>query len=578
VVSDGGDTSRQPAPDLSAGPPIFTIGVGSAERIPDREVLGVAAGDPRLDEASVDLRVSVVSHGFGQAPFQVRILANGQLIDTRRVAPAADGSPADEVFTVAPDPVTATVYTAEISRDDAERIPENNARSVLVSPAGRRRRVLAIQGAPGFEHSFMTRALMRDPGLEIDTVVRKGKNAEGDDTFFVQAGANRGAALTGGFPARRDDLYGYDALIVANVEGDFFTRAQLTMTAAFVAERGGGLLVLGGRSLAQRGFIGTPLEEALPVELNDRRGGLARASLGAGVAGTHNTVLVTPEGENHPVMRIGATPEASRKLWAALPALAGSAPLGGPRPGATILAVTAAPGGAMYPVVAVQRYGRGRSMIFAGEASWRWRMMLKSTDRSYEYFWRQGARWLAGAAPDSVSIDVSAGTEPGDSVPIVVDVRDGSFAPVRDAKVDATLTGPAGDALPLAVRHESGEGGRFTAAVRPERAGLYRVRAEARRGAASLGTAERWFHVGGADREFADPRLNEPLLRRLARTSGGRYARAEEAPDVVSWLSDEATPPAAPERRDLWHQPWAFALVIALLSAEWGLRRRWGLR
>jgi hypothetical protein len=35
---------------------------------------------------------------------------------------------------------------------------------------------------------------------------------------------------------------------------------------------------------------------------------------------------------------------------------------------------------------------------------------------------------------------------------------------------------------------------------------------------------------------------------------------------------------AAPERRDLWHQAWAFALVVALLSAEWTLRRRWGLR
>ena len=73
-------------------------------------------------------------------------------------------------------------------------------------------------------------------------------------------------------------MFGYDALVIANVEGDFFTRAQLAMAADFVSERGGGLLVLGGRSFAQRGLIGTPLEEVLPVELNDRRGGLARTS------------------------------------------------------------------------------------------------------------------------------------------------------------------------------------------------------------------------------------------------------------------------------------------------------------
>jgi hypothetical protein len=86
------------------------------------------------------------------------------------------------------------------------------------------------------------------------------------------------------------------------------------------------------------------------------------------------------------------------------------------------------------------------------------------------------------------------------------------------------------------------------------------------------------MYVGGADREFADPRLNEALLRRVARQSGGRYVRAADAPRVAEWLKDSVPQNAAPERRDLWHEPWAFALVVALLSAEWILRRRWGLR
>ena len=86
------------------------------------------------------------------------------------------------------------------------------------------------------------------------------------------------------------------------------------------------------------------------------------------------------------------------------------------------------------------------------------------------------------------------------------------------------------------------------------------------------------MYVGSADREFADPRLNEGLLRRIARSSGGRYVRAAEASRVASFL--QATEPMneAPQHRDLWHQPWAFASIVALLSAEWILRRRWGLR
>jgi uncharacterized membrane protein len=560
------------------GPPVFTVGVGSPDGPHDREVLGITAGDPRLDQSTVDLHVTALSSGFGRSPFSLRVLANGQVVDTRRLVPTADGSPIDQVFTVSPDPLNATVYTAEIPREEGESVGENNSRSLLVSPSGRKRRVLLVEGAPGFEHSFMTRALASDPGLDVDSVTRKGKNADGQDTFFVQAGGGRAASLTLGFPATREQLFVYDALVIANVESEFFSRAQLKLAADFVAERGGGLLVLGGRSFAQRGLSGTPLEEVLPVELNDRRGGLVRASLNAGDVPAHNRVVLTPEGEAHPIMRIGGSPDDTRKLWSALPALAASAPLGAPRPGATILALTTAPGGGLFPVVAVQRYGQGRSMVFAGEASWRWKMMVPSTDRSYEFFWRQSARWLSSAAPEPVSIAVPDAPEPGDVIAIDVDARDASFAPVTDASVDATLTLPGGATQPIKLRHADPASGRYTAAFSPEQTGLYRVHAEGRRGAASLGVADRWMYVGGADREFADPRLNEGFLRRVARNSGGRYVRAADASKVSSWLQETVPQNAAPERRDLWHEPWAFALVIALLSTEWILRRRWGLR
>src|SRR3989442_5830605 len=351
LLSAGGDRSRAGGAGQAGGgggeggPPVFAVGIGSPDGPRDREVLGITAGDPRLDQASVDLHVTAMSAGFGRAPFTLRITGNGQVLDTRRIVPPADGSPIDQVFTVSPDLLNPTVYTAEIPRDDTEAVGENNARSVLVSPAGRKRRVLIVEGAPGYEHSFMTRAWAHDSGLEIDSVTRKGKNADGQDTFFVQAGAGRSAALTSGFPSKREQLFAYDALAIANVESDFFSRAQLALVADFVAERGGGLLVLGGRSFAQRGLSGTPLEEVLPVELNDRRGGLVKASLRAPDMPGHNKLVLTAEGATHPIMRIGASPDETRRMWSALPALAASAAVGGPPPRAGLPPLTTAPGG-----------------------------------------------------------------------------------------------------------------------------------------------------------------------------------------------------------------------------------------
>src|SRR5207247_5694950 len=71
LISDGGDTGagasgRSGASGVSGGsggPPVFAIGVGSPEGPRDREVLGVVAGDPRLDQASVDLHVTAISSG-----------------------------------------------------------------------------------------------------------------------------------------------------------------------------------------------------------------------------------------------------------------------------------------------------------------------------------------------------------------------------------------------------------------------------------------------------------------------------------------------------------------------------------
>ena len=580
MLSDGADTGP-PVPasrprEAGLPWPVFAIGVGSPTGLHDREVRGIAAGDQRLDHASVDLQVSVVSSGFGRQPFSLQVLADGRPLESRRLVPSADGSPIEQRFTVFPDSRQPTVYTTEIPAGDGEPVTENNTRGVLVSPAGRKRRLLVIEGAPGFEHTFVRRAWAADAGLEVDSVVRKGKDVNGSSTFLIQAEGSRASSLAGGFPARREDLYAYDAVVISNVEGGFFTHAQLAMVADFVSERGGGLLVTGGRSFAQRGMVGTPIEAVLPVELDERRGGVTRGSTGG--ASLANGIALTADGETHPIMRLGASGDETRRKWAALPPLAATAPLGSARPGAVVLAVAAAAGGAVFPLVAVQRYGQGRSMVFGGEASWRWRMMTGSTDRSHELFWRQAARWLSEAAPDQVSIVAPDAPESGDSVSIDVDARDQVFAPVANAAVEATLDAPGGERQTLMFRPVAARPGRFTAAFRPEHAGLYHVRVAAGRGNAALGVSDRWIYVGGAGREFVDPRLNEGFLRRLARESGGRYVRASDASRLIAWLQEAAHQNAAPVQRDLWHQPWVMAALILLLSAEWALRRTWGLR
>lgn len=577
LVSDGGETGgslERAAGDSAA--PVFPIGIGSPGIGRDREVLGVTVADAILDDSRIDLSVSAVSHGFGVETMELRLLENGRPIDVRRTAPAADGSPVREVFHVAPAKGAATVYTIEIPAGAGERVPENNARSVLVQLPSRPRRVLLVQGAPGFEHSFLRRAWSGDTGLEVDSIVRKGKNDQGADTFYIQASSARSGALASGFPATRDDLFTYDAVVLANMEGSVLGTTQLEALREFVGHRGGGLLVLGAHSFLRRGLIDTPLEDLLPLDPGERGRGVLPASTGA--ARGANRVALTSAGEAHPIMQLTADADESRKRWEAVPALASTASLGGPRPGATVLAVTAGTGGAPHALVAVQRYGEGRSMVFTGEAAWRWRMLLPATDRSYDTFWRQAVRWLALPAADPVAITGPAGAARGEAVAFRVAARGRDYEALEDATVDVRITRPDGRVESAPASMDAADGETFVASYRADEPGVYRAVADVRRPGAPTVSAATAILVGGADPEMADPRLNMRVLQRVAAASGGRVVDASGAAALADDLRARLPAATLLVGRDLWHHAWSFAAIVGVLAAEWLLRRRWGLR
>ncbi len=578
LLSDGGDTADTSAQvDDPETPPVFTMGFGSTIAAGDREVLSITAADAVLDDSRIELAVSAVSHGHGTEPLAIRLLENGRPLEVRRVTPSADGVPVHEVFQVSPARGSATVYTVDVPVATGELVPENNTRSTIVQPPSRLRRVLFVEGAPGFEHSFLKRAWATDTGLEIDSIVRKGKNDQGTDTFYIQASRSRSDALTSGYPKRLEDLFAYDALVLANVESGQLTTAELDATRDFVARRGGGLLVLGARSFGTPGLQNTPVEDVLPLQLSSRVDDVLPASSSRGM----NLVTLTAAGEAHPVMQLGSSRDDTRKKWAAAPALASVSPLGGARPGATVLAVTAGAGGTTRALVAVQRYGEGRTMMFTGEAAWRWRMLLPSSDRSYDTFWRQAVRWLALPAGDPIALRVPAGASPGESLAVQAVVRTASFEPQLDATVDLFVTSPDGRVERLRAAAASGPArkpGEYVARFRPEQAGVYRVSAEARRGAALLGSAATVLLVGGSDPEMSDPRLNVQFLERLARRSGGRVIAAGDVPRLPDLLTAGIPAARLSATRDLWNTGWSFAAIVMLLGTEWILRRRWGMR
>lgn len=581
LISDGVDTGD---PDAAGAPteiPVFPIAMGETAAVRDQEVLSVDLDPEALPGSSVQLSASVVAHGYGRDPIDVRLLASGRPIDVRRVVPAADGLPVSLTFDLPPAAQEPVLYTVDLPVRPDEAVTENNSRRALVQPIGRRRRVLFLEGAPGYEHGFLSRAWATDPYLDVDIVVRKGQNDHGAPTFYVQAAGSRAQAIASGIPADPSALYAYDAVVLGNATRDLLAPAELNALDAFVSQRGGGLLVLGGRSFAPDGVGAGPLGAMLPVGAGHGVFDAARAAWRPSDA--PNKLTLTADGERHAMLRLASSMADSERRWAEAPALGAVAPVGALRPGAQALAAVTS-GGVRRPLIAVQRYGEGRSMVFAGEASWRWKMLRPANDHLYEVFWRQAARWLSAPAPDPVAIDVEPDVRPDTPSILGVLVRDERFRPVSDASIELVVRDGRGRDDVITATLADAARGRYTAIWQPTDRGLFHVTAKvvrpgtARSGVASSITATRDLLSGGADLETADPRVHADVLARLAERTGGQVGRIDDLASLARALDARADSASTVTVRELWHGPWTFVLVVALLGTEWMLRRRWGLR
>src|SRR5204863_5677212 len=89
-----------------------------------------------------------------------------------------------------------------------------------------------------------------------------------DQPVLVRLNTRDELELRSGFPATPEELYGYHAVVVDDLEAEFFTPDQAALLQRYVSERGGGFLMLGGMECFQQGkYQRTPIGDMLPVYL-----------------------------------------------------------------------------------------------------------------------------------------------------------------------------------------------------------------------------------------------------------------------------------------------------------------------
>lgn len=573
VVSDGADTTGGAVePALLAlkasGVPVFAIGVGKETAERDIQVGRVAAPRTVLAGTTLLLDAVVTGHGYAGQPLTLDVLDSGALVGSQAFTVAADGQPTTVRVRFTADDPGPRVFSFRVAPQPGELLAENNSRDVLVDVRDRREKILYFEGEPRFEMKFLRRALTDDKQLQLVVLQRTADNK------YLRLEVDDPEELIGGFPKTRDELFQYRGVVLGSIEAAAFTGDQLAMLSEFVDKRGGGLLMLGGpRAFSEGGYAGTVLGDTLPVTLE-------RMTPPAEPVVTRLAVRPTRAGTGHAVSQIAATDAASATRWAELPELTTVNALDAVKPGATTLLAAAGDGRRERPVLAFQRFGRGKSAAFTPQDSWLWQMhaSISVEDQTHETFTRQLFRWLVDGVPDPVELSTSVDrAEPGEPITLTAEVSDPSFVAVNDAQVSATVTGPDGATATVPLTWNGQRDGAYTGALATGAAGWYEARVEAMRGGTSLGSSTVHVNAGPGDAEYAETTLQMAALRRLAEETGGKAYTPATASALVEDVQYTGRGITAVEERELWNAPLMLALLLGLLSAEWGYRRAVGL-
>jgi uncharacterized membrane protein len=537
-----------------------------------------------------------------------------KVVAEQRQRAARGAEPISFRFQFKPEQSGLSFYRLQVApKDDIDRMTNttqsseatlaNNNRVIVVDRGRGPYRILYVSGRPNWEYKFLQRAVVEDDQVQLVALMRiarrepkfefRGRAGESSNPLFrgfgnqskeeierydqpvlVRLNTKDEFELRGGFPKVAEDLYGYHAIILDDLESEFFTSDQMTLMQKFVSERGGGFLMLGGTESFHEGkFHRTPIGDMLPVYLDQ-----------------------TPDPKPPGELRLAFTREGLLQPWARLrnnredekTRLEAMAPFGvlnkvrGIKPGASVIATASDDGRTQYPALAVQRFGNGRVGAMMIGDIWHWGLKDEANHRDMDKAWRQLMRWLVTDVPGRT--ELLAEQKPGDpnqAVRLQVRVRDKKFQPLDNATVTLHVRAigqSATNVIRLTAEPAAAQAGVYETIYVPRDTGGYDAEAVVTDATGmEVGRAESGWTSDPAADEFRSLKPNRALLEAIAKKTGGEVITTSALESFAKGLPNRKAPITESSTSPLWHQAAVFLFALACFVAEWGLRRWKGL-
>jgi hypothetical protein len=546
--------------------PVHTVGFGREELAHDVEIEDVGVAEKAVANTRVAATITVMQHGYAGEKAMLRVRDGEKTLAVHEISFGPGGRVQTEPLFFPAGAAGAKSISFSVDQLAGEENLANNSvtRPLLVSET--KKKILYVEGEPRWEFKFIRRAEEDDPSVQVVSMLRTSENK------IYRQGISDPGELADGFPVRPEDLFGYAGIIIGSVDATYFTPLQQELLREYVDRRGGGILFLGGRaSLSDGGWGVSSLNELLPTFLPAGKNNFHRNPA---------TVELTAAGVDSPITRLLDDPQKNADRWKKLAYLADYEDAGSPKPGATVLASMSA-GRRKLPLLITESYGHGRTAVMATGGTWRWQMSEALGDPSHGLFWHQLLRWLVNETPGPVVASMPGRILMDEGhVRLTAQVHDRQFQPSVNAHVTAHIVGPEGvnaffDLAPL-----QDAPGTYRAEWTAEKPGSYlaEITAESTGGQPQdLGRDVVTFEREDGVAENFHTQQNRPLLEQLASQTGGRYWKPSELKNLPRDISYSEAGISVRNTKELWNMPIVFILLASLPSAEWLLRRKWGV-
>lgn len=600
LMTDGrrngpGDAAETVDRLASRGVPVFPVLVGSTVPPTDAAIASVKApasvykGDVATVEATLKL------DGYAGREVPITLDRPGASPMRQTVRAPSDGARPTVTFRVPLEQAGAVPLNLAVGPMEKDARPDNDRRTVTVQVADDRARVLLVDGEARWEFRYLRNALARDPRVNVEAVVfHQPKTGLGADNTFAYAASipPRPPSAAG---ATGDPLGAFDLIVIGDLNPSDATPELWARLDAYVAERGGTLVLAPGPRNGPGMASTEAARKLLPVldpkvVLVDPSGADPQhPGLPPGAA-FEPTAEAVADASAWPMLQLASEPEESRKRWTALPRLPWLM-AGKPKPGATALA--GAGGDPSAAVFATQPYGLGKVLWIGTDGTWRWRHRVG--DAYHHRFWGQIVRWAAAgklAAGNSYVRFGPTTPRPGEGEPVRIQARvaEGVAGVRPDLLIAARIfrAGPnPGEAVAVVpLRPVTGQPRTFEGLAPSLPQGAYVIRLDAPGMAEALALnqsppatpPEATVEVVARDTpERVELAATRDPLDRLAAATGGKVLADYEADQIPALLKARKKETVRTEETPLWDQPVSLLLFFGILTVEWVARKRAGL-